>query len=88
MLRHHTAGINRLPEHGMNFGVMAVSSLVAVGGILAAVYVYRLRAGLAERMARAAPRSRTSARSIASSSSTPTRRPRRSGSAESSRTYA
>jgi NADH-quinone oxidoreductase subunit L len=55
MLRSHTAGINELPEHGTDYTVMALSSLVAVLGILAAVYVYRLRAGLADRMARGAP---------------------------------
>jgi NADH-quinone oxidoreductase subunit L len=55
LLRSHTVGINLLPEHAMDYGVMAVSSIVAVAGIVAAVYVYRLRVGLADRMARGAP---------------------------------
>jgi NADH-quinone oxidoreductase subunit L len=55
MLREHAPGIGLLPEHGTNYAVMTVSSLVAVLGILAAVYVYRLHTGLADRMARAVP---------------------------------
>jgi NADH-quinone oxidoreductase subunit L len=55
MLRRHTDGIGLLPEAETNYAVMAVSSLVAIVGILAAVYVYRLRAGLADRMAEKAP---------------------------------
>jgi NADH-quinone oxidoreductase subunit L len=55
MLRQHTAGIGGLPAPGPDYTVMAVSSLVAVLGILAAVYVYKLRVGLADRMARAVP---------------------------------
>jgi NADH-quinone oxidoreductase subunit L len=54
-LRHHTTGISDLPEAESNYMVMAVSSAVAILGILAAVYVYKLRAGLADRMARAVP---------------------------------
>jgi NADH-quinone oxidoreductase subunit L len=55
MLRQHAAGIGELPEVGPDYTVMAVSSLIAVLGILGAVYVYRLHVGLADRMARGAP---------------------------------
>jgi NADH-quinone oxidoreductase subunit L len=55
MLRHHTTGISDLPEQPTNYTAMAAGSLVAILGILGAVYVYKLRAGLADRMARGAP---------------------------------
>jgi len=55
MLREHTVGISDLAEQQADFAVMVLSSLVAVGGILAAVFVYRLRTGLADHLAQKAP---------------------------------
>ncbi len=55
LLRQHTAGISELSPQRPDYTVMAVTTLFALAGIAGAVYVYRLRVGLADRLARAAP---------------------------------
>jgi NADH-quinone oxidoreductase subunit L len=55
LLRQHTAGINELAPQPPDHVTMSISSLLAVLGILGAFYVYKLRVGLADRIARAVP---------------------------------
>jgi NADH-quinone oxidoreductase subunit L len=55
MLTRHTLGLTELHHQKLEWGVMAVSSLFALGGVGAAWWVYGLRQGLADAFARRMP---------------------------------